>query len=151
MNVNALRLWGIAVGGVLMAGALAVALQPSAEAQPQAAFEVAQAQTAAQPVAFLVRFQGGGPISRAQAQAVRGQTAQAQRQIEVQLRRQNSFAGLCFDRFTVGAAEVVLRTCDAVAASERASVQRSWLTRLQGMRAVAYVDANATATQGRAG
>ena len=77
-------------------------------------------------------------------------TAQAQGEVEIQLRRQTAFAGLCFDRFTVGGAEIVLRTCEPVAASERNSVQQSWGARLQAMRAVEYVDANATATQQRA-
>lgn len=151
MDLNALRLWGIGVSGAVIAVALMFAAEPApeAQAQPQGAFEIAQAQ--AEPVAFLVRFRGEGPIARSQAQAVRGQTGAAQREIEVQLRRQSAFAGLCFDRFTLGAAEVVLRTCDAIAASERAAVQARWLQRLQAMRAVAYADANTTATQGRAG
>jgi hypothetical protein len=152
MNVNALRLSGIAVTGALMAVALFVAAQPQshAEAQTQAAAQLAQAQTSADPVGFIVRFRGTGPISRAQAQAARGEIAQAQRQVEVQLQRQRSFAGLCFDRFTVGGAEIVLRTCEAVAASERNAVQQSWGARLRAMRAVEYVDANATVTQNRA-
>lgn len=151
MDVNAMRLWGIGASSAVIALALMLALQPApaAQATPQQPYQIAQAQ--AEPVAFLVRFRGGGPIARAQAQAARGQSAAAQRSIEVQLQRQSAFAGLCFDRFTVGAAEVVLRTCDAIAASERASVQARWLERLQAMRAVAYADANTTATQGRAG
>jgi len=151
VDFNAYRLWGIGVSGAVIAVALMFAAEqaPEAQAQPQGAFEVAQAQ--AEPVAFLVRFRGEGPIARSQAQATRGQTGAAQREIEVQLRRQSAFAGLCFDRFTLGAAEVVLRTCDAIAASERVAVQARWLQRLQAMRAVAYADANTTATQGRAG
>lgn len=146
-----MRLWGIGASSAAIAIALMFALEPApaAQAQQQAPVHVAQAQ--AEPVGFLVRFRGNGPIARAQAQATRGDTSTAQRTIEAQLRRQNSFAGLCFDRFTVGAAEVVLRTCDAIAASERAAVQARWLQRLQAMRAVAYADANTTATQGRAG
>lgn len=150
MDVHALRTWGIAVTGALMVAALAVAVQPGdvvAQAPPQAI--VAQAQ--AEPVAFIVRFRGSGPIARAQAQAARGQVQAAQRNVEQQLARQTAFAGLCFDRFTVGGAEMVLRTCDSVAANARASVQQTWLTRLRAMRAVEYVDANATASQGRAG
>lgn len=147
MNVNALRSWGMAVSAVLMAGALGVAALPESRAAPQSV--MAQAQPAA-PIAFLVRFQGTGPIARAQARAARGQTAQAERQIAAQLARQTAFAGLCFDRFTVGAAEVVLRSCDAVAANQRAAVQAQWLQRLQAMRAVAYVDANASASPARA-
>jgi hypothetical protein len=152
MDVNALRLWGIAVTGALMIGALVVAFQPDTQAvaEPQAAAQIAQAQTEAAPVGFIVKFRGAGPIARAQAQAARGQVARAQRQVEVQLQRQGAFAGLCFDRFTVGGAEIVLRTCEAVAASERTSVQQRWGARLQAMRAVEYVDANATVTQQRA-
>ncbi len=152
MDVNALRTWGIAVTGALMVGALVIAFQPQthAEAQPQAVEEFAQAQTSASPVGFIIRFRGTGPIARAQAQAARGQIEQAQRQVTIQLQRQTSFSGLCFDRFTVGGAEIVLRTCESVAASERSAVQQSWSTRLRAMRAVEYVDANATVTQERA-
>jgi hypothetical protein len=152
MDVNALRNLGMAVTGALMAGALFLAFQPQshAEAQPQAAVELAQAQANASSVGFIVRFRGTGPIARSQAQAARGQIAQAQRQVEIQLQRQSAFAGLCFDRFTVGGAEIVLRTCETVAASERAAVQQRWGARLQAMRSVEYVDANATVTQQRA-
>lgn len=153
MSLNALRLGGMAVTGAMMAVLIVVALQPerAAQADPQTAFEIAQAPAQAAPVAFIVRFQGSGPIARSQAQAARGQTQAAQRQVEIQLERQSAFAGLCFDRFTVGGAEIVLVTCQAIPGSERARVQQQWLARLQAMRAVDYVDANATATQGRAG
>lgn len=156
MKVSALRTWGIGVSGAMILSALAIAAQPSVRAEAQAeessVFEIAQADaSAAQSVAFLVRFRGTGPIARAQAQAARGQTTEAQRQIEIQLRRQRDFSGLCFERFTVGGAEVVLRTCAAIVASERAAVQQRWLTRLQAMRAVDYVDANATASRNAPG
>lgn len=153
MKLAALRNWGMAVSGALMAGLIVFALQPTpaAEARPQAIVALAQAPAPAAPVAFIVRFQGAGPIARAQGQAGRGQTQAAQRQVEIQLQRQTAFAGLCFDRFTIGGAEIVLRTCESVPGNERAAVQQQWLARLQAMRAVDYVDANATATQGRAG
>jgi hypothetical protein len=152
MDVNALRTWGIAVTGSLMAVALFIALQPDngADAQPRPVARIAQASSSAASVGFIVRFRGTGPIARAQALAARGQTGQAQRHVELQLRRQSAFAGLCFDRFTIGGAEMVLRTCEPVAANERAAVQQSWGARLQGMRAVEYVDVNATVTQERA-
>ncbi len=151
MDVNALRTWGIAVTGALMAVALVTALQPDtpALAQAQSATQLAQTQSA-EPLGFIVKFRGSGPIARAQALAASGDLAPAQRQVEIQLVRQTAFAGLCFDRFTVGGAEIVLRTCEAVAASERSAVQQSWGARLRAMRAVEYVDANATATQQRA-
>lgn len=157
MDLNALRTWGIVASVALMVGALALAARGSpqaiAQVTPEALFEIAQApapQGAAAPVGFIVRFQGAGPISRAQAMAARGQGARAQRQVEAQLRRQGAFSGLCFDRFTVGGAEIVLRSCENVAAAERASYQQRWVARLQAMRAVDYVDANATVTQNRA-
>jgi hypothetical protein len=156
MNVNALRIWGIAVSASLMAGALAVATfarepAPQTLAEP-GVFEIAQAPSAraAGPISFLVRFQGSGPIARAQALAARGRMQQAQTQIEAQLRRQAGFRGLCFDRFTVGGAEVVLRTCAAIVPSERAAVQARWLAQLRDMRGVAYADVNTTASQQRA-
>jgi hypothetical protein len=151
MDINALRVWGIAVGGALMAAALAIALQPEAPASaaPQT-HELAQAPAREAPVGFIVRFRGDGPIARAQAQAAAGRMAQAQRQVEAQLVRQTPFSGLCFDRFTVGGAEIVLRTCEPVAAAERAYIQQMWATRLRAMRAVEYVDPNATVTQQRA-
>ena len=151
MDVTALRTWGIAVTGALMAVALFIALQPEtpALAQAQSAEQLAQAQSA-EPLGFIVKFRGSGPIARAQALAASGQVAPAQRQVEVQLGHQTAFAGLCFDRFTVGGAEIVLRTCEAVAASERSAVQQSWGARLRAMRAVEYVDVNATAAEQRA-
>lgn len=151
MDVIALRTWGIAFTGAAMAVALMIGFQPRADAQaPQPVVQLAQAEARAAPIAFLVRFRGSGPIARAQARGARGNLPLAQREIEAQLRRQSAFSGICFDRFTAGAAEVVLRTCTAIVASERARVQQQWLTRLRGMRAVEYVDANATATQERA-
>jgi len=150
MDVNALRLWGIAVSAALISGALFISAQPFAEAQTSPLAQFAQAP---QPehVGFVVRFRGEGPIARAQAMAARGNQQQAQRQIEAQLVRQTAFNGLCFDRFTVGAAEVVLRSCQPVAASERAAYQDRWVRRLRAMRSIAYADANAAASQNRGG
>lgn len=151
MNVNALRTWGIAVSAAMIAASLAIAAQPTPTATRTDMVQLAQAAQQAELLSFLVRFRGAGPIARAQRAASQGETEAAQRQVEVQLGRQRDFAGLCFDRFTVGAAEVVLRTCEAIVPSERAAIQQEWLTRLRAMRAVEYVDANAPATQGRAG
>ncbi len=147
MKTSALRVWGIAVSGALMAAAVAIAAQPESTPTNVGMFETVQSQTEAQPLSFIVRFRGTGPIARSQAQAARGDTQAAQRQVEVQLVRQTDFAGLCFDRFTVGGAEIVLRTCDAIAASERDALQQRWLTRLRAMRSVAYADANTNASR----
>lgn len=152
MSVTVMRVWGIGVTAALMAGALWLsAWDPDrASAEQTPVIVLAQAPPAAQEVAFLVRFRGDGPIARSQSLAARGREAAARREIEAQLQRQEAFRGLCFDRFTVGAAEVVLRSCQPVPGGERAAYQERWLARLRAMRSVAYVDANATATQGRA-
>ncbi len=151
ISTTALRAWGIAVSAALMALSLAIGAQPApaAQAAPETFAQAAQAERA--PVAFVVRFRGEGPIARAQAGARQGDLQAAQRVIESQLQRQAALAGLCFDRFTAGAQEVVLRTCEPVGVTEQARVQRDWLTRLRAMRAVAYADANAAASPGRTG
>ncbi|MEZ6023820.1 MAG: hypothetical protein R3C16_10510 [Hyphomonadaceae bacterium] len=150
MDVTALRTWGLAVTAMLIAGALIVSRLPEGARadtpgeSPEAAFEIAQA-AEARAVSMLVRFQGSGPIARAQRRAARGDEASAAREIAAQLIRQRDFAGLCFDRFTAGAAEVVLETCEPVRAGERAATEARWLARLRDMRAVAYADINTTA------
>lgn len=170
MDVNALRTWGIAASAAAIAALTTFALtardEPAAEAaqtETQGVAEIAQsasddvvleaADAAASPrgeaLGFLVRFRGQGPLARAQAEAAQGQEQVAQRAIETQLARQAAFRGLCFDRFTVGAAEVVLRTCAVVPAAARARMSQSWLRRLNAMPGVAYADANATVTQDR--
>jgi hypothetical protein len=152
MDVQALRFWGIVVGSALIAFALWIAaLGPeAAPAQSTTAEPLQIAQSQAAPASFLVRFQGSGPIARAQADAARGRMTQAQRRIETQLRRQTAFAGLCFERFTAGAAEVVLRTCSPLTPRERAVAEARWLSRLRDMRSVAYADVNVTAAPQRA-
>lgn len=168
MDVNLLRSWGIAVSAAAIAGALALAhmnanaasanedrLTPLREAPTDGAFQLAQAQIAqsegpsAGEVAFIVRFRGSGPLAQAQAQAARGREAQARRAARAALPRQRAFEGLCFDRYTVGGAETVLRACAPVPAAERAQFQQRWLSRLRAMRAVAYVDANTGGAQAR--
>lgn len=172
MDANVLRNWGIAVSAAALAGALALATMGHAspgeaplagsdalvaqDVPADGAFETAQAGPPpvvhAGPlgrVAFLVRFQGSGPLARAQALAARGRTAQAAAAAQAALRNKAAFAGLCFDHYTVGGAETVLRSCAVVPAGERAAFQTRWVARLRGMRAVAYVDANANVTQDR--
>jgi hypothetical protein len=152
MDVNALRFWGIVTSAALMAGALLVAAPWRTSARAEMAVgaleQITQDQPPADaPVSFLVRFRGDGPIARAQALAQRGREMEAGAMVAAQVARQRALRGLCFDRFTVGAAEVVLRSCAPIAAEERATVQARWLARLRDIRAVAYADLNATLAQ----
>lgn len=144
MNVQVLRFWGIVVGSALIAVALWItALGP--ETAPAQTLRATPQGAQSESISFLVRFRGAGPMARAQVAAARGRVAQAQARLEAELRRQRAFAGLCFDRFTAGAAEIVLRTCDPVTAPERTATETQWLSRLRAMPAVAYADLNATA------
>lgn len=132
------------VSAAAMAGALAIALM-GGETRPNRQNSASpQAAAAASTASFLVRFQGQGPIAR----AARAGDAPAERAIAAQLQRQNDLSGLCFGGFA-GSAEIILRSCDAVAASELDSFQRGWLQRLRSMRAVAYAEID-TATPTRA-
>lgn len=143
-DLNGLRLWGVAASAVSMAVALALLWQAPRPAAAQPGQQRLQAQTA--NVEFIVRFRGNGPIARAQALAARGAETLAVRRIEAQLQRQVGLRGLCFDRFTLGAAELVLRSCEPVLAEARAAYTARWLARLDAMRAVDYVDANVEAS-----
>ncbi len=151
MNWETLRLGGVAASAAVIAWCIAMSLAASEGARAQSAAPVL-AQTTQTPthVAFLVRFRGEGPIARAQRDAARGRTQQAQAIVEAQLRRQTPFNGLCFDRFTVGAAEIVLRSCEPVTMTDRAAYQQRWTARLDAMGSVEYVDPNATASTERA-
>jgi hypothetical protein len=156
MDVNAWRAWGIVVSAALMIGALIIASpwrEPASAAASLPLYQLAQTDAAPAPpapVSFVVRFRGDGPIARAQALAGRGGETQGARQVQAQLERQHAFHGLCFDRFTLGAAEIVLRSCADIAPAERAAFQTRWLVRLNAMRAVDYADANTTAAPARA-
>jgi hypothetical protein len=170
MDANLLRNVGITVGAAALAGALAVSqfarepaldtvesvvppapVESTAQQTPapeEPVFETAGAETPppnAAPVSFLVRFQGSGPLGQAQALAESGRDAEARRAVEAALTRQSAFRGLCFDRFTVGGAEMVLRSCAPISAGEQAQRSADWLARLRAVSAVAYAEANASA------
>lgn len=122
------------VSAAALAGALAIALMGGAP-RTRATAAVTPRAEAASAVSFLVRFQGAGPIAR----AARAGDAPAEQVIATQLQRQNELSGLCFGGFA-GTAEIILRSCDAIAASERETSERVWLQRLRAMRGVAYAE-----------
>jgi hypothetical protein len=162
MDAKLLRNAGIAVAAAALLAALSIAtlsgdpaptaseappvaapLPPAAE--PERAEAPQPAATQADLVSFIVAFRGAGPLARAQALAAQGRETQARAVAQRGLAEQRDLRGLCFDRFTLGGAEIVLRSCNAVAASERASFSAGWLARLRDMPTVAYADLNSTA------
>ena len=153
MDPGLLRNIGITIGAATLAGALAVATfagDPQAPAPAQAPVTARPLPPAPvaepTPASFLVRFQGSGPLGRAQRLAEQGEEAEARAAAEAALASDGSLRGLCFHRFTVGGAEMVLRVCDGVTEADRAQTSAEWLARLRDMDAVAYADMNAVAS-----
>lgn len=167
MDASMVRNIGITIGAAALAGSLAVATfagNPQAPAPTQApliagplpaappAPEVpalaagVEAPLPGAPLSFLVRFEGSGPLGRAQALAGQGREPEARRTAEAALARENTLRGLCFDRFTVGGAAMVLRLCEPTPEVQSAQASGLWLARLRDMSGVAYAEVNSAAS-----
>ncbi|MEJ0060244.1 MAG: hypothetical protein WDM79_11995 [Terricaulis sp.] len=172
MDQKALRTWGIFVGGAALAGSVAIAaINPARDAAPTIerrpavsapaplpakaetpppVFEPAAAVTPpsanAAPVSFVVRFGDHHPLAAAQRLAAEGEIDEARRSAERALTRQRSLRGLCFDRFTVGGAEIVLKSCEPLTEREAESFRRRWSERFQSMSGIDYAEANVILT-----
>lgn len=97
-----------------------------------------------QNISFVVRFEAGHPMGRAQQLAAQGRSADADLAARETIRTRRDLRGLCFDRFTNGGAEVVLRACNDVPTAQRATFQRTWEQRFDTMTGVEYADPNYT-------
>jgi hypothetical protein len=144
----------VAPSGVAQAAPSAAATAPipdveaaMAGAPPVSVTRPAQKAPAADPppenpnLEFIVRFDDRHPLARAQALYLQGKHGEAVDAARATLAQRPEFAGLCFDRFTLGA-ELVLAHCVRV---PRAQVQRTsdrWVKKLRAMRGVQYADAN---------
>ena len=94
------------------------------------------------PATFLVRFAEDHPLARAQALAAEGRENAAQRAAERGVRTDRELRGLCFDRFTAGGAEIVLKPCAPVAPEDREDFRQEWAEKLSAMPGVDYAEAN---------
>jgi hypothetical protein len=146
MDLNTLRVSGIAVSGALIAGAIYVASTAprvsdrAPAAPPVAVNEAPPPRVSSEPQAFAVSFRGDGPLARAQRLAMRGGREQAaRRQVERALARQHAFRGLCFDHFTPRG--------DIVVRDGAGATGTDWQTRLRAVPAVTNVDATTQLTQ----
>ncbi|MFZ2029270.1 MAG: hypothetical protein WAU68_03090 [Vitreimonas sp.] len=138
MDLNTLRVSGIAVSGALIAGAIYIAstaprVSNRAPTTPAATVnEAPPPRVSSEPRAFAISFRGDGPLARAQRLAMRGGSEQAaQRQVERALARQHAFRGLCFDHFAARG-DVVVRACTPTGTG--------WVARLRAVPAVTNVD-----------
>jgi hypothetical protein len=172
MDERAVRLWGVIIGGACIAAALSVATftgpqqkakpapdkaatapaAPAAETPPAKEVKIADAGPTAAPAAapgepltFIVAFAPGHPLKRAQELEAQGRHDAAVQAAHAALRGQRELRGLCYDRFTLGGAEIVLRLCTTPPESERTAVQRRWSARLSGMSGVEYAEPNVLA------
>jgi hypothetical protein len=122
----------------------AQASEPSSPTAAQPLFEPAGQEGGSSSVSFVVRFEATHPLAQAQNLSRRGKHADAERTARAVIGSRPDLRGLCFDRFTVGGAEIVLRACDAVPAGQRAAFQQNWTRRLNKMSGVQYADVNTT-------
>lgn len=103
---------------------------------------VERAETAA---GFIVRFAPAHALGRAHALQGAGRHSDASTLVRTTLLSDTALHGFCFDRFTLGGAEIVLNICAPSAADQTASAPRVWLERLTNMRGVAYAELNLVA------
>lgn len=171
MNTDALRTWGLAASAAVFASALTIAALGGCEerastprveepanptmappedgdpvAEPAAVDGPPPPQTLA-PVrarpSFVVRFEQPHPLARAQEIAARGRIAEARRAALATLNSQRNLRGLCFERFTLGGAEMVLSACEPV--TNASAFETRWTRDLNAMAGVAYAEPNAVA------
>ncbi|MDX2236536.1 MAG: hypothetical protein NW203_03140 [Hyphomonadaceae bacterium] len=101
-------------------------------------------------VSFLVRFTDDHPLARAQALEAQGRRAEAAQAARAGLRRTRALRGLCFQRFTAGGYEIVLESCNQIAASDQDAYVERWTAALSGLDGVEYAEPNAIAQPDRA-
>jgi hypothetical protein len=115
--------------------------EPAAAEQPAARQGLAPAfcpQGADRPE-ILIAFERSHPMNEAQRLFAAGRRDEARALAARLLAERRDLRGLCFDRFTVGGAEIV------VGAPNPASVTE-WTERLSAMDGVAYAEANLVAS-----
>jgi hypothetical protein len=100
---------------------------------------------APEPISYVVNFRPSHALGRAQVLQNAGRYDEAEHLVAATLRDNASLRGLCFERFTVGGAEIVLNVCAPSPWEERAVTQRRWLEQLGLTTGVAYVERNLTA------
>lgn len=132
----------------LMAGAAClVACAPATLQAPPSVGEVEQVQADAPGlrVSFLVNFRSSHALGQAQALEGAGRHDEAQALAAAALRDDAALHGLCFDRFTLGGAEIVLSVCAPLSLQDSFVSQRRWLEHLGATPGIIYVERNLVA------
>lgn len=113
-------------------------------ASPKVAVDTASAgdDDAANPnLEFIVRFRSG-PLAEAQAMFTAGDQGGAEAAARKAIEARTNLRGLCFSRFTLGGAEMVLSHCARVPDTQKKAVSQRWDRRLNAMPDVDYADPN---------
>jgi hypothetical protein len=137
---------GVSAAFVLTMVACAEANAPPA---PAALPETARAQpdAALSRMSFIVSFRASHALGRAQSLHHAGQREEAARLADMTLRDDHALRGLCFEGFTLGGAETVLKVCAPSPWEDALVTQRRWLEQLGNTPGVAYVELNLVAEQ----
>jgi hypothetical protein len=133
--------------GVVAALALVACGQSDVPPAPAALADVAQTQPAAARMSFIVNFRSSHALGQAQSLHQAGQREEAARLAAVTLRDDQALRGLCFENFTLGGAEIVLKVCTPSPWEDGLVTQQRWLEQLGNTPGVAYVELNLVAEQ----
>lgn len=107
--------------------------------------EQVQAEATRLRLSFIVNFTLSHALGQAQSLESAGRHDEAARLVAATLREDAALRGLCFERFTLGGAEIVLSVCAFSSLEESFVTQRRWLAHLGATPGVAYVERNLVA------
>lgn len=99
---------------------------------------------------FIASFRPSHALGRAQALQNAGRNEEAERLVAVTLRDDAALRGFCFERFTLGGAEIVLNVCAPSPSDDPLITQRRWLEQLGATPGVAYAELNLVVGRERA-
>jgi hypothetical protein len=137
-----------ATASVILCAVFLAACAPAATSQMSVVIEKTeqvQTEPAAVRVSFIVNFRSSHALGRAQALQNAGRFDEAAQLVAATLRDDTALRGLCFERFTLGGAELVLKVCAPSSLEESFETQRRWLEQLDGTPGVDYVERNLVA------
>lgn len=96
-------------------------------------------------VSFIVNFRTTHVLGQAQALERAGRHDEAAGLVAAALRDDATLHGLCFERFTLGGAEIVLSVCAPTSLEDSFLTQRHWLEHLGSTPGIIYVERNLVA------
>jgi hypothetical protein len=118
------------------------ACAPTAPSQAPVVVESTQVEAAAATLrmSFIVNFRPSHALGRAQSLQSAGRYNEAERLVSVTLRDNVALRGLCFERFTVGGAEIVLNVCAPSPWEDALVTQTRWLEQVGATPGVGDVE-----------